>query len=140
MSAWKSRCSWLRFVKTSAANRTQSRRCSADACDDASIATERSPASSISRKSRCRSIASGVVREVQHLERSAPDDVDRPDRGGEALEIHHRPASLPPPPAALADLQIRRNLEVLEAERGDLCERGRGDDAAEDRARRLVDA
>ncbi len=62
MSPWKSRWSWLRFVKTSAAKRTQSSRRSADACDDASIAHERSPASSISRNSRCRSIASGVVR------------------------------------------------------------------------------
>ncbi len=38
-----------------------------------------------------------VVREIGHLDRSAPDDVDRPDRGGEALEIRHRPASLAPP-------------------------------------------
>ena len=38
-----------------------------------------------------------VVREIGHLDRSAPDDVDRPERGGEALEIRHRPASLPPP-------------------------------------------
>ena len=62
MSPWKSRWSWLRFVKTSAEKRTRSSRCSSDACDDASIAHERSPASSISRKIRCRSIASGVVR------------------------------------------------------------------------------
>ena len=45
-----------------AAKRTRSSRCSCDACDDASIAHERSPASSISRNVRCRSIASGVVR------------------------------------------------------------------------------
>ena len=57
----RSRWSWLRFVKTSAAKRTRSSRLSADPCDEASITTFRSPASSISRKSRCRSIASGVV-------------------------------------------------------------------------------
>ena len=43
-----------------------------------------------------------VVCEVGQLDRSAPDDIDRPDRGGEALEIHHRPASLPPRPDRLA--------------------------------------
>jgi hypothetical protein len=31
-----------------------------------------------------------------HIDRRGTDDVDRPDRGGEALEIHHRPASLAP--------------------------------------------
>ena len=36
-----------------------------------------------------------VVGEVAHLDRSPPDHVDRPDRGDEALQIHHRPASLP---------------------------------------------
>jgi hypothetical protein len=50
----------VRFVKTSAAKRTRSSRWSTEAWDEASMATERSPASSISRKSRWRSIASGV--------------------------------------------------------------------------------
>ena len=59
---WKSRWSWVRFVKTSASKRTRSSRCSTEACEDASSATLRSPASSISRNVRCRSIASGVVR------------------------------------------------------------------------------
>ncbi len=57
----RSRWSWLRFVKTSASKRTRSRRRSAAPCELASTAALRSPASSISRKSRCRSIASGVV-------------------------------------------------------------------------------
>ena len=104
----------------------------------------------------------GVVREVDDLDRSAPDDVDRPDRGGEALEIHHRPASLPsargpcraqatldggrgttPGAAVLAagprarrhrtSTLVGRYLQVLQVERRDLRERGSGDDAAEDR-------
>ena len=38
MSPWKSRWSWLRFVKTSASKRTRSRRWSDEACEDASSA------------------------------------------------------------------------------------------------------
>ena len=57
----RSRWSWLRFVKTSASKRTRSSRRSAAPCELASTAALRSPASSISRKRRCRSIASGVV-------------------------------------------------------------------------------
>ena len=57
----RSRWSWLRFVKTSTSKRTRSRRRSAEPCEDASTAALRSPASSISRNSRWRSIASGVV-------------------------------------------------------------------------------
>ena len=48
-------------MKTSASKRTRSSRLKAEPCEEASSATLRSPASSISRKSRCRSIASGVV-------------------------------------------------------------------------------
>ena len=51
-----------RFVKTRAAKRTRSRRPSAEPCEVASIAQLRSPASSISRNRRWRSIASAVVR------------------------------------------------------------------------------
>ena len=50
----------MRFVKTSAAKRVPSRRPFTDAIDVASITHVRLPASSISRKSRCRSIDSGV--------------------------------------------------------------------------------
>ena len=57
----RSRWSWLRLVKTSASNRTRSSRRNAAPCDDASTAALRSPASSISRKRRWSSIASGVV-------------------------------------------------------------------------------
>ena len=48
-------------MKTRASKRTLSSRCSAEPWDEASTATLRSPASSISRNRRCRSIASGVV-------------------------------------------------------------------------------
>src|SRR5581483_12443266 len=42
--------------------------------------------------------------------------------------------------SARADVEVGRHLEVLEVERRDLRERWRRDDAAEDRAVRLVDA
>ncbi len=48
-------------MNTSASKRTRSSRRSAAPCELASTAALRSPASSISRKRRCRSIASGVV-------------------------------------------------------------------------------
>jgi len=92
MSPWKSRWSWLRFVNTSTANRTRSSRCSSDACDDASIAHERSPASSISRNVRCRSIASGVVRRTPR--RSPPTRAStvprRPGRRPAAARIAYK--------------------------------------------------
>ena len=31
-----------------------------------------------------------VVDEVEHVDRGGLDDLDRPERGGEALQIHHR--------------------------------------------------
>ena len=52
----------MRFVKASDAKRMPSSRLSAEPCEVASIAQLRSPASSISRNERWRSIASGVVR------------------------------------------------------------------------------
>ncbi len=92
MSPWKSRWSWLKFVNTSTAKRTRSSRCSSDACDDASIAHERSPASSISRNVRCRSIASGVVRSTPR--RSPPTRAStvpsRPGRRPAAARIAYR--------------------------------------------------
>ena len=109
MSAWKSRCSWLRFVKTSAAKRTRSRRCNADACDDASIA---------------RRAVAGVEHlaeeplQVDRLRRrpldaaalAADPRLDRPDEarpaagGGEDREEQHR----------------RRRLAVRAGDAGDL--------------------
>ena len=62
MSGWKSRWSWLRFVKTAAAQWIPSARRSSSACEEISIAQAASPPSSISRNVRWRSIASGVVR------------------------------------------------------------------------------
>ena len=92
MSPWKSRWSWLRFVKTSTAKRTRSSRWRTDACDEASIAHERSPASSISRNRRCRSIASGVVRTTPR--RSPPTRAStvpsRPGRRPAAARIANR--------------------------------------------------
>ena len=43
---------------------------------------------------RSRPDGASVVGEVAHLDRSASDHVGRPERGDEALQIHHRPASL----------------------------------------------
>ena len=43
---------------------------------------------------RSRPDGTGIVGEVAHLDRSASDHVGRPERGDEALQIHHRPASL----------------------------------------------
>src|SRR5438270_331716 len=70
------------------------------------MAQLRSPASSISRKVRWRSIASGVVRttgrrracvvgQIGDFDRSATDDILRRERCDDALEVHRR-ASLPP--------------------------------------------
>jgi len=54
----------LRFVKIAAATRTPSARRSSSACEEISIAQATSPASTIARNVRWRSIASGVVRAV----------------------------------------------------------------------------
>ncbi len=62
MSGWKSRWSWVRFVKPAAAKRTPVTRSSSSACDETSIAHARSPASTIRRSVACRSTLSGVVR------------------------------------------------------------------------------
>ena len=64
MSGWKSRWSWLRLVKTEAVQWMPSARRSSSACEEISIAQATSPASSISRNVRWRSIASGVVRSI----------------------------------------------------------------------------
>ena len=58
---WKSRCSWLRLVKHTAANDVPSTSRRARPCDVTSIATTPTPASRISARSCCRSGASGVV-------------------------------------------------------------------------------
>ena len=73
MSGWKSRWSWLRFVKTEAAQWMPSARRSSSACEEISIAHATSPASSISRNVRWRSIASGVVRSTG---RASPPTID----------------------------------------------------------------
>ena len=73
MSGWKSRWSWLRFVKTDAAQWMPSARRSSSACEEISIAHATSPASSISRNVRWRSIASGVVRSTG---RASPPTID----------------------------------------------------------------
>ena len=71
---WKSRWSCVRFVKTSTRKRVPARRPCALPIDVASIAHERSPASSISRSRRWRSIASGVFRPIG---RSSPPTTRR---------------------------------------------------------------
>ena len=62
MSAWKSRWSWVRLVKTAADQWMASARCRASAWLETSMTTASSPAASMSAKVRCRSMASGVVR------------------------------------------------------------------------------
>ena len=62
MSAWKSRWSWVRLVKSASSKWIASARCRASACEETSITQARSPPSSMRRKVACRSIASGVVR------------------------------------------------------------------------------
>ena len=57
----RSRWSRPRFVNTAASNVVPSTRCSASACDDTSITTERSPSSSIVASRAWSSGASGVV-------------------------------------------------------------------------------
>src|SRR5207237_5620223 len=52
---------------------------------------------------RSRPDGTSIVGEVAHLDRSASDHVGRPERGDEALQIHHRPASL----AAAAEGETR---------------------------------
>ena len=69
MSAWKSRWSRVRLVKTAVAKRVPSTRFSASACDDTSITHARLPRWIISRSSACTSGASGVVRAAS---RSSP--------------------------------------------------------------------
>ncbi len=61
MVAWKSRWSWVRLVKIAAVKWIASARRSSSACDETSIAHATSPPSSICLRSRCSSIASGVV-------------------------------------------------------------------------------
>ena len=106
---WKSRWSCVRFVKTSTANRVPSRRPCVPAIDVASIAHDRSPASSISRNSRCRSIDSGVLSPVG---RSAAADA--------AFDVRQQRR---PPPGRLEDRteqERRRRLAVRARDRGDL--------------------
>ena len=78
-----------------------------------------------------------VVGEVPHLDGvGAAEDRLRCERGDEALELHARERYRV---AAASGVGVRRDLELDEAVAGDLGERGRGDDAAPDRAARLVD-
>ena len=99
MSAWKSRWSRLRLVNSVAAQWIASARRSASACEETSIAHARSPASSISRKSRWRSMASGVVRTTS---RSLPPTTD--------LTV---PSSPQGRPAASRTARTRKALVVL---------------------------
>ena len=111
----RSRWSWLRFVKTSASKRTRSRRRSAAPCELASIATLRSPASSISRKSRCRSIASGVVCGAGRA-LAADDPLHGADEPGppagrvEDRAQQKRRRRLPVRPGDARDLELPRRL------------------------------
>ena len=50
-----------------------------------------------------------VVGEVEDLDRSPINDLSRPERGDEALQIHHRWASLP---ADSVERQVGRDLDV----------------------------
>ena len=111
MSRWKSRWSWLRLVKTSAAKRTRSSRPSAEPCEVASIAQLRSPASSISRNSRWRSIASAVVR-VAGRRSPSTRRLDRPEQprppagGGEHRVEQEGGRRLPARAGHPGDLQL----------------------------------
>ena len=71
----------MRFVNASDANRIPSSLPSCDPCEVASIAALRSPASSISRNARWRSIASGVVRTAGRI---SPPTLARSCRAGRA--------------------------------------------------------
>ena len=84
MSGWKSRWSWVRFVKTRHAKRIPSARPSSSACEETSITHATSPASNMRRNVACRSIPSGVVRSTGS---SAPPTID--------LTVPSRPVCTP---------------------------------------------
>jgi hypothetical protein len=81
-----------------------------EACDEASIAHERSPASSISRNRRCRSIASGVVRTTP---RRSP-----PTRRGEDREQEEARRRLAARPRDADDLELAGRLAEEDVGRG----------------------
>ena len=119
MSAWKSRWSCVRLVKSAAAKCVPSTRWSASACEETSIAQARSPPSSIARKAAWRSIASGVVWITGAL---APAD--------HRLDGPEQPAALAGGLEQRREQEDRRRLAV-----------GAGDpDDAERRARVAVEA
>ncbi len=76
----------MRLVKTAAATWIASARLSSSACEEISIAHAVSPASSISRKMRCKSNASGVVRTTSC---SSPPTTD--------LTVPSSPVEIPAP-------------------------------------------
>ena len=80
--------------------------------------------------------ARGVVGEIAHLDRRAPEHLQRLERCDEALQVHRGRECTREP---LPDPQIGRHFEVLEVEGRDLLERGRRDEAAVDLPVRLVD-
>ena len=89
----------MRLVKTAAATWIPSARRSSSACEEISIAQAASPASSIARNMRCRSIASGVVRTTAC---STPPTTD--------LTVPSRPARIPAPSSSA---RVRNAVVVL---------------------------
>ena len=86
--------------------------------------------------------AARVVGEVGDLDGPSPDHVARRERADQRVELHQRDCSGAYCAAARGGLQlgrVRRHLEVLEREAGDVAEDRRRDDAAPDLAVRLVD-
>ena len=112
----------MRLVNTAAATWIPSARRSSSACEEISIAHAASPASSISRNVRWRSIASGVVRTTA---RSSPPTTDltvpsRPEEHARALEQRareERGRRLAVGAGDPGDAQRRRRVAV-EARRG----------------------
>ncbi len=115
MSAWKSRWSWVRFVKSASSKWIASARCSASACEETSITQALSPASSIRRNVACRSIASGVVRSTSSSTPPTtclhgPQQPALNPGGLEDLPQQERRRRLPVGPRHPNDSQLRRRI------------------------------
>ena len=101
MSAWKSRWSWVRLVKTATAKWIASARCRTSACEETSIAQAPSPPSSIRRK---------VALQVDRLGRGPLDLLDH--AADDLLHRAEQPASRAGRLEDLADQEGRRRLAV----------------------------
>ena len=101
MSAWKSRWSCVRLVKTAADQWIASARCRESAWLETSMTTASSPAASMSAKVRCRSMASGVVRATACC---SPPTI--------AVTVPSRPVRRPPASSRARTRKADRRLAV----------------------------